>query len=224
MRFNKIQVLASMMETGMVPVFYHKDIEVAKNVVKACYEGGVHAFEFTNRGDFAFEVFAELVKWAEKQCPDMILGIGSVVDASTASLYLQLGANFVVSPILNPDIFKVCNRRCVPYVPGCGSVSEIGMAQELGADMVKVFPASNVGGPSFVKNVKAPMPWTNIMVTGGVEPTDENLKVWFKAGVSCVGMGSNLFPKEVVANQKWNIITELCKSSFAFIEKARESV
>jgi 2-dehydro-3-deoxyphosphogluconate aldolase/(4S)-4-hydroxy-2-oxoglutarate aldolase len=213
-----------MMETGMVPVFYHKDIEVAKNVVKACYEGGVRAFEFTNRGDFAFEVFAELVKWAAKQCPDMILGIGSVVDASTASLYLQLGANFVVSPILNPDIFKVCNRRCVPYVPGCGSVSEIGMAQELGADMVKVFPASNVGGPSFVKNVKAPMPWTNIMVTGGVEPTDENLKVWFKAGVSCVGMGSNLFPKEVVANQEWNIITGLCKSSFACIEKARESL
>ncbi len=221
MRFNKIQVLASMMETGMVPVFYHKDIEVAKNVVKACYEGGVRAFEFTNRGDFAFEVFAELVKWSAKQCPDMILGIGSVVDAGTASLYLQLGANFVVSPILNPDIFKVCNRRCVPYVPGCGSVSEIGMAQELGADVVKVFPASSVGGPSFVKNVKAPMPWTNIMVTGGVEPTDENLMAWFKAGVACVGMGSNLFPKEVVANQEWNIITELCRSSFASIEKAR---
>jgi 2-dehydro-3-deoxyphosphogluconate aldolase/(4S)-4-hydroxy-2-oxoglutarate aldolase len=211
-----------MMETGMVPVFYHKDIEVAKNVVKACYEGGVRAFEFTNRGDFAFEVFAELVKWSAKQCPEMILGIGSVVDAGTASLYLQLGANFVVSPILNPDIFKVCNRRCVPYVPGCGSVSEIGMAQELGADVVKVFPASSVGGPSFVKNVKAPMPWTNIMVTGGVEPTDENLMAWFKAGVACVGMGSNLFPKEVVANQEWNIITELCKSSFASIEKARK--
>ena len=224
MRFNKIQVLASMMETGMVPVFYHKDIEVAKNVVKACYEGGVRAFEFTNRGDFAFEVFAELVKWSAKQCPDMILGIGSVVDAGTASLYLQLGANFVVSPILNPDIFKVCNRRCVPYVPGCGSVSEIGMAQELGADVVKVFPASSVGGPSFVKNVKAPMPWTNIMVTGGVEPTDENLMAWFKAGVACVGMGSNLFPKEVVANQEWNIITELCRSSFASIEKARKLI
>ncbi len=224
MQFNKIQVLTSMMETGMVPVFYHKDIEVAKNVVKACYEGGVRTFEFTNRGDFAFEVFAELVKWSAKQCPDMILGIGSVVDAGTASLYLQLGANFVVSPILNPDIFKVCNRRCVPYVPGCGSVSEIGMAQELGADVVKVFPASSVGGPSFVKNVKAPMPWTNIMVTGGVEPTDENLMAWFKAGVACVGMGSNLFPKEVVANQEWNIITELCKSSFASIEKAKKSL
>ncbi len=224
MQFNKIQVLTAMMETGMVPVFYHKDIEVAKNVVKACYEGGVRAFEFTNRGDFAFEVFAELVKWSAKQCPDMILGIGSVVDAGTASLYLQLGANFVVSPILNPDIFKVCNRRCVPYVPGCGSVSEIGMAQELGADVVKVFPASSVGGPSFVKNVKAPMPWTNIMVTGGVEPTDENLMAWFKAGVACVGMGSNLFPKEVVANQEWNIITELCKSSFVSIEKAKKSL
>lgn len=224
MQFNKIQVLTAMIETGMVPVFYHKDVEVAKNVVKACYEGGVRAFEFTNRGDFAFEVFSELVKWSAKHCPDMILGIGSVVDAGTASLYLQLGANFVVSPVLNPDIFKVCNRRCVPYVPGCGSVSEIGLAQELGADVVKVFPASSMGGPSFVKNVKAPMPWTNIMVTGGVEPTDENLRAWFKAGVACVGMGSNLFPKEVVSNQEWNIITELCKSSFASIEKAKKIV
>lgn len=210
-----------MAETGMVPVFYHADLEVAKQVVKACYLGGVRAFEFTNRGDFAHEIFGELNKWAAKECPEMILGIGSIVDAGTASLFLQLGASFVVGPLLNPDIFKVCNRRQVAYIPGCGSVSEIGYAQELGAEVVKVFPAGNVGGPSFVKNVKAPMPWASIMVTGGVEPTEENLTKWFDAGVTCVGMGSNLFPKDVIAIKDWGKITQMCKDALAIIEKAK---
>lgn len=210
-----------MAETGMVPVFYHADLEVAKQVVKACYLGGVRAFEFTNRGDFAHEIFGELNKWAAKECPEMILGIGSIVDAGTASLFLQLGASFVVGPLLNPDIFKVCNRRQVAYIPGCGSVSEIGYAQELGAEVVKVFPAGNVGGPSFVKNVKAPMPWASIMVTGGVEPTEENLTKWFDAGVTCVGMGSNLFPKDVLAAKDWGKITQMCKDALAIIDKAK---
>lgn len=210
-----------MAETGMVPVFYHSDLETSKQVLKACYLGGVRAFEFTNRGDFAHETFGELNKWAAKECPEMILGIGSVVDAGTASLFLQLGANFVVGPLLNPDIFKVCNRRQVAYIPGCGSVSEVGYAQELGAEVVKVFPAGNVGGPSFVKNVKAPMPWSSIMVTGGVEPTEENLTKWFEAGVTCVGMGSNLFPKDVIAVKDWDRITQMCKDAMAIIAKAK---
>lgn len=209
-----------MAETGMVPVFYHADLDVAKQVVKACYLGGVRAFEFTNRGDFAHEIFGELNKWAAKECPEMILGIGSIVDAGTASLYLQLGASFVVGPLLNPDIFKVCNRRQVPYIPGCGSVSEIGLAQELGAEVVKVFPG-DVMGPAFVKGVKAPMPWTNIMVTGGVTPAEENLTKWFNAGVTCVGMGSNLFPKDVLAAKDWGKITQMCKEALAIIEKAK---
>jgi 2-dehydro-3-deoxyphosphogluconate aldolase/(4S)-4-hydroxy-2-oxoglutarate aldolase len=220
-RFSRIKACQIMAETGMVPVFYHADLEVAKQVVKACYLGGVRAFEFTNRGDFAHEIFGELNKWAAKECPEMVLGIGSIVDSGTASLFLQLGANFVVGPLLNPDIFKVCNRRQVAYIPGCGSVSEIGYAQELGAEVVKVFPAGNVGGPSFVKNVKAPMPWTNIMVTGGVEPTEENLTKWFDAGVTCVGMGSNLFPKDVLAAKDWGKITQMCKEALAIIEKAK---
>lgn len=211
-----------MAETGMVPVFYHSDLEVSKQVLKACYLGGVRAFEFTNRGDYAHEIFGELNKWAAKECPDMILGIGSIVDPGTASLFLQLGANFVVGPLLNPEIFKVCNRRQVAYIPGCGSVSEIGYAQELGAEVVKVFPAGNVGGPSFVKNVKAPMPWSSIMVTGGVEPTEENLTKWIDAGVTCVGMGSNLFPKDVIAAKEWDKITQLCKDALAIIEKVRQ--
>ena len=220
-KFSKWQVLQVMSETGMVPVFYHKDVEVAKQVLKACYAGGVRAFEFTNRGDFAQEVFADLVKYAARECPEMILGVGSVVDPATAALYIQLGANFVVGPLWNPEIAKVCNRRLIPYTPGCGSVSEIGFAQEAGCDLCKVFPAGNVGGPAFVKNVKAPMPWSMLMVTGGVEPTEENLTAWVKAGVTCVGMGSNLFPKEVIAAGEWDKITELSKNALSYIKKAR---
>ncbi len=221
-RFSKIETLAAMSATGMVPVFYNKDLEVAKQVVKACYMGGVRAFEFTNRGDFAQEVFGELVKYAAVECPEMILGIGSIVDPATAALYIQLGANFIVGPLFNPEIAKVCNRRLIPYTPGCGSVSEIGFAQELGCDLCKVFPAGNVGGPSFVKNVKAPMPWSMLMVTGGVEPTEENLTAWIKAGVTCVGMGSNLFPADVIKAENWDAISDKCKESLGFIAKARK--
>lgn len=221
-KFSKLQVLNAVAATGMVPVFYNKDIEIAKKVVKACYEGGVRTFEFTNRGDFAHEVFAELVKFAAKECPEMMLGVGTIVDAGTASLYIQLGANFVVGPLFNPDVAKVCNRRLVAYMPGCGSVSEIGFAQEAGCDLCKVFPAGNVGGPSFVKNVMAPMPWSMLMVTGAVEPTEENLSGWMKAGVTAVGMGSMLFPKDVIASENWDSITELCKEALAIIAKYRK--
>ena len=220
-RFNKMQVLDAIVSTGMVPVYYNKDVEIAKQVVKACYEGGVRAFEFTNRGDFAHEVFAELIKFATKECPELVLGVGSIVDAGTASLYLQLGANFVVGPLFNPEIAKVCNRRLVPYTPGCGSVSEIGFAQEVGCDLCKIFPAGNVGGPSFVKNIKAPMPWSMIMATGAVEPTEENQSACSKAGVTCVGMGSKLFPKEMIAAGNWEAISTLCRDALATIKKYR---
>lgn len=221
MRFSKIQTIQAIENTGIVPVFYHKDLETAKQVVKACYLGGIRAFEFTNRGDFAHEVFGELNKWAAQECPEMIMGVGSIVDAGTAALYLQLGANFVVGPLLNPDVFKVCNRRQVPYMPGCGSVSEVGYAQELGADVVKVFPG-DVLGAAFVKGIKAPMPWTKIMVTGGVAPTKDNLSSWFSAGVTIVGMGSNLFPKEVLEKEEWSKITALCENALEIVKQVRK--
>ncbi|MBQ9591923.1 MAG: bifunctional 4-hydroxy-2-oxoglutarate aldolase/2-dehydro-3-deoxy-phosphogluconate aldolase [Paludibacteraceae bacterium] len=219
-RFSKMQVMCAAKETGIVPVFYHGNLEIAKEVVKACYEGGIRVFEFTNRGDFAHEVFGELVKFAAKECPDLILGVGSVVDPGTAAMYLQLGANFIVGPLFNPEIAPVCNRRLVPYMPGCGTVSEVGKAQELGCDVTKVFPG-DVLGPKFVKGLRAPMPWSNIMVTGGVKPEEENLKGWFDAGVTCVGMGSNLFPKDVIAAKEWGKITELCKDALAIAKKVR---
>ena len=171
-KFDKFQVMAKIAEAPMVPVFYNKDVEVCKNVIKACYEGGVRAFEFTNRGDFAHEVFGELSKWVLTACPELALGIGSVVDAPTASLYIQLGANFVV-------------------------------------------------GPNLIKGLMAPMPWSKIMVTGGVAPEEENLTKWFKAGVFCVGMGSKLFPSDKVKAGDWQYVTDKCREALGYCAKAR---
>ena len=219
-RFDKLTVLNKIYSTGVVPVFYNGDVEIAKQVVKACYDGGIRAFEFTNRGDFAHEVFAEVVKFAAKECPELAVGVGSIVDAPTASLYIQLGACFVVGPLFNPDVAKVCNRRLIPYTPGCGSISEVGMAQEAGCDLCKVFPG-DVLGPKFVKGLKAPMPWSKIMVTGGVEPTEANLTSWFKAGATCVGMGSCLFPKELIESKSWEKISTICADAIAITAAAR---
>ena len=221
-RFDKIAVLNKMAQAPMVPVFYHSDAVTACNVVKACYDGGVRVFEFTNRGDFAHEVFTEVVKFAAKECPEMAVGVGSVVDPATAALFIQCGACFVVGPLFNPAVSVVCNRRSVPYVPGCGTVSEVGAAQETGCDVCKVFPG-DVLGPKFAKGLLAPMPWSKLMVTGGVEPTEENLTAWFKAGVFCVGMGSKLFPKDKVAQADWQYITEKCKFSLAIISDLSKS-
>jgi 2-dehydro-3-deoxyphosphogluconate aldolase / (4S)-4-hydroxy-2-oxoglutarate aldolase len=218
-RFTRIEVALKMKETGMIPVFYNADAEVCKRVVKACYDGGVRLFEFTNRGDFATLLFAELNKWAQQECPEMIMGVGSVIDEGTAAMYIALGANFIVSPLVDEATARVCNKRKIAWSPGCGTVTEIGRAHELGAEVIKIFPGSEVGGPGFVKAVKGPMPWTSIMPTGGVSPTEENLKEWFEAGVTCVGMGSKLFPKEVLANENYSYITQKCELALKIIKK-----
>ena len=217
-KFDKIAVMQKMAATRMVPVFYHADAEVTRQVVRACYTGGVRAFEFTNRGDMAHEVFSDVIKFVRRECPELAIGVGSVVDAPTAALYMQMGADFVVGPLLNEEVARVCNRRCVPYTPGCGTVSEVGRAQELGCDLIKVFPG-DVLGPKFVKGIMAPMPWTRLMVTGGVEPTEENLQAWRKAGVFCVGMGSKLFPKERVAANDWDFVSEQCRKSIEILNQ-----
>ena len=221
-RFSRIDVALKMKETGIVPVFYNKDLEVCKQVVNACYKGGVRVFEFTNRGDYAHEIFRDLNKYAEENCPEMIMGVGSVVDAATTALYLQLGSNFIVSPVMNPEMAKVCNRRKVAWSPGCGSVSEISQAEELGAEVVKIFPGSQVGGPGFVKAIKGPFPWTSIMPTGGVSPTEENLKGWFEAGVHCVGMGSQLITKDILANSDYDVLESRVKEAIEIANRFKK--
>lgn len=201
-QFSRLEVAQTMKETGLVPLFYHEDPSVGKQVVRACYEGGARLLEFTSRGDFAHEVFAELVKYAVRELPGMILGVGSVTDAASASTYMSLGANFIVTPVLREDIAKICNRRKVLWSPGCGSLTEIARAEELGCEIVKLFPGE-IYGPGFVKAVKGPQPWTSIMPTGGVSPTEESLRSWFEAGVTCVGLGSQLIKKG--ANGKYDL-------------------
>lgn len=220
-RFTRIEVALEMGRQGVIPVFYHADVELCKEVLKASYAAGIRVFEFTNRGDFAHEVFGTLNRWAATELPELMLGVGSVVDAPTAALYIQLGAAFVVSPLLNEEMALVCNRRKILWAPGCGSLSEIGRAEELGAEIVKIFPGSSVGGPEFVKAVKGPCPWSSIMPTGGVEPTEESLGAWFKAGVTCVGMGSNLFPKKLIEAGDWAAITETIDRVRAIVAAVR---
>jgi len=210
-----------MIETGMVPVFYHADIEVARQVAAACAAGGCPLLEFTNRGDHAWEVFNELERYCAREVPELILGVGSIVDPGTASLYINCGANFVIGPSLNPEVARACNRRKIPYSPGCGTVSEISQAEELGCEIVKVFPAAEVGGPSFVKAVKGPCPWVSIMPTGGVDTTEESLKLWFDAGVSCVGLGSSLITSDLLKAKDYAGLASKVRATRDLIDKLR---
>ncbi len=219
-RFSRIQVALTMERTGLVPLFYHPNIDISKQVLKACYEGGARILEFTNRGDYAHEVFRELNLFAAKELPEMILGVGSVTDAGAASLYMQLGANFVVTPVLREDIAIVCNRRKVLWAAGCATLTEVAKAEELGAEIVKMFPGGLLG-PPFVKAVKGPCPWTSIMPTGGVAPTVDNLTAWFEAGVTCVGMGSKLITKAILQEKNYADLKEKVRYTLELIENIR---
>jgi 2-dehydro-3-deoxyphosphogluconate aldolase/(4S)-4-hydroxy-2-oxoglutarate aldolase len=210
-----------MIGTGLVPVFYHGDVKAATSVARACAEGGARLLEFTNRGDFALEVFAQLEKFCRAELPALILGVGSVIDAPTASSYVACGANFVVGPVLNPEVARACNRRKIAYLPGCGSASEISTAEELGCEIVKIFPGMQVGGPAFVKAMLGPCPWTRIMPTGGVSPTEESLRAWFGAGIACAGIGSELISKELVKAGDFDTLRERVRAALAIIAQIR---
>ena len=220
-QFTRIEVASIMKEQGMVPLFYHADIDLGKNILKACYDGGARLLEFTARGDFAHEVFLELNKYAIKELPGMVMGVGSITDAAAASLFMQMGANFIVTPSLREDIAQVCNRRKVLWSPGCGTLTEINNAEELGCEIVKLFPGATYG-PGFVKAIKGPQPWTSVMPTGGVSTEESNLKSWFDAGVTCVGMGSKLISKEVIETRDYAGLEKTVRETLVLIQKLKK--
>ena len=220
-QYDRMAVLNAIYDTGIVPVFYNKDPETTINIVEACAKGGARCAEFTNRGNLAYHVFTETVRHVMANDTDIIMGVGSICDAPTAALYIANGANFVVGPLLNEEVARLCNRRKIAYSPGCGSVSEIGQAEELGVEIVKVFPGSEVGGPAFVKSVLGPCPWTRIMPTGGVDATRESLEGWFKAGVAAVGAGSKLITKELVEAGDWDGLAENVRQSVEWVKEIR---
>lgn len=223
-RFSRMEVALRMAQDGIIPVFYHPDPEICFEVIRACFNGGLRVFEFTNRGDFAHDVFSVINKRLKEELPEVILGAGSVIDGATASLYIQLGSNFIVSPVLKEDMAVVCNRRKILWSPGCGSLTEISKAEELGAEIVKIFPGSQVGGPGFVKAIKGPMPWSSIMPTGGVEPTYESLFAWFGAGATCVGMGSQLISSDLIKNKDFARLEEKTKEVVEILHKIRNAI
>ena len=220
-KYDRMAVLNAIFDTGVIPVFYHKDAGTTINIIKACAAGGARVVEFTNRGDMAHQVFAEAMRHVIDNDIDVILGVGSIADAPTAALYIANGANFVVGPLLNPEVARLCNRRKIPYSPGCGSVTEIAQAEELGVEIVKVFPGSEVGGPAFVKSVLGPCPWTRIMPTGGVDATRQSLEAWFKSGVACVGAGSKLITKELVDAGDFDGLTQKVAQTVDWIREIR---
>lgn len=220
-RFSRLDVLSAMIETGLVPVFYTDNADTGKRIIDACVLGGARVIEFTNRGDLAYRVFSELTVHTIREQPQAILGVGSVLDEATAALYVNSGANFVVGPILNPGVARMCNRRKVAYAPGCATPSEISQAEEFGVEIVKIFPGGQVGGPAFVKAVLGPMPWTRIMPTGGVEPTRESIEAWIRAGTACLGIGSKLVSRELVAGEDWLALTERVAHCLQWIQEAR---
>ena len=221
-RFSRLEVLNKIIEIGLVPVFYHSDVETAAKIVAACAAGGATLVEFTNRGDLAYRVFSDLVAHFAIEAPEVILGVGSVIDPGTAALYISSGANFVVGPVLNPEVARVCNRCKIAYSPGCGSASEISAAEELGVEICKIFPGAQVGGPAFVKAVLGPCPWTRLMPTGGVDATEESIRAWFEAGVACVGIGSKLITRELVAAGDFEAITEKVQQVIGWIKQVRD--
>jgi 2-dehydro-3-deoxyphosphogluconate aldolase/(4S)-4-hydroxy-2-oxoglutarate aldolase len=220
-RFPRLEVLNRLVEVGLVPVFYHGDLEVASQVLAACAAGGVTVFEFTNRGDHAIDVFQALERRAAERTPGLILGAGSIADEATAALFAAHGANFIVGPSFNERVARFCNRRKIAYIPGCATATEIATAEAAGAEIVKLFPCELVGGPEFVKALLGPCPWTRIMATGLREVTKAGLAAWFKAGIAAAGIGRELLKKEFIEAGDYAAITRRAAEIRQWIQEAR---
>lgn len=221
LRHSRLEVLNEILALGLLPIFNTPDVETAVRIVSACRAGGCRVVEFTNRGNHATRVFAALAQQVAESDPAVILGVGTILDAPSAAMFIAAGAAFVVGPTLNPEVARLCNRRKVAYIPGCGSVSEISQAEELGVEIVKLFPAGALGGPGFVRAVLGPCPWTRLMPTGGVDASEASIRAWFEAGAACVGMGSGLITKEALAAGDFDAISENVARVLGWIARAR---
>ncbi len=213
-------VIYRMENTGLIPVFYHPDSETCKSILNTAYKSGIQVFEFTNRGPNALEIFRELVDFS-KDFKSFHLGIGTIFSIEEAEKFIKAGAEFVVSPALLPELGKYCSENNSIWIPGCGSITEIYRAHELGAPVVKIFPG-NVLGSGFVKAAKAVMPEVRMMPTGGVKPSIDSLSSWFQAGVSCVGMGSQLIPKAIIEQKAFAELEALFTDTLVMIKAIRE--
>jgi 2-dehydro-3-deoxyphosphogluconate aldolase/(4S)-4-hydroxy-2-oxoglutarate aldolase len=219
MGFSNEQIVTRMKELGLVPLFTHDDINTAQQVIEAAYRGGVRVFEFTNRKKNSFEVFQAMLAYCKK-FPDLMLGIGTVMDGPTTKKFIDAGAHFIISPILKLEMAEVCRAHDILWMPGCATLTEIVTAKEHGAQVIKVFPGS-VLGPNFVSSIMPVVPDLQLMITGGVEPNEKNLGAWFKAGAMSVGMGSQLFTKEILEKKDWKALEKSVSDILHIIRSLR---
>ena len=220
-RFMRLEVIDTLLDTGLVPLFYNADVDTSIELASACSRGGARVIEFTNRGELAYPVFTELVRHFTKADPNIILGVGSIVDAPTAALYLAAGANFIVGPSFNAEIAKLCNRRKILYMSGCATETEISTAEESGAEICKIFPGETVGGPAFIKGVMAPCPWHRLMPTGGVDASEASIGEWIQSGAVAVGMGSKLITAQAVKDKVYDGIAARTAQCLNWVQMAR---
>lgn len=220
-RFMRLDVINTVLDIGVLPLFYNGEVETAVELAAACARGGARVIEFTNRGEMAYPVFTELVRHFAKADPAMILGVGSIIDAPTAALFLAAGANFIVGPNFNPEIARLCNRRKVLYLPGCATENEIATAEEHGAEICKIFPGESAGGPAFVKAVMAPCPWHRLLPTGGVDASEASIGEWIQAGVAAVGLGSKLVSPQAVKDKDYDGIAAKTAQCVGWVHAAR---
>ena len=218
---TRLDVYNAIADIGAVPVFHVSDVDDSIAIARACVSGGMRVVEFTNRGDRAHGVFNAMDKAVGSEAPEAILGAGTVLDPATAALYVNSGARLIVGPNTNSEVARLCNRRKVAYIPGCGTASEISYAEELGCEIVKLFPAQASGGPGFVKDLLGPMPWSSIMPTGGIGVGRETLQEWFDAGVIAVGLGSSLITSDIVTRRAWDELERRCRDVVSSIREIR---
>lgn len=209
-----------MKEARIVPLFTHDNPEDAQQVLEAAYEGGIRVFEFTNRRANSFEVFQHLLKVSGKY-PDLMLGIGTVMDGLTTKKFIDAGADFVISPIMKIEMARVCTEHEVSWLPGCATLTEIVTARDNGAEIIKLFPGS-VLGPAFVSAIMPVVPGLQLMITGGVEPNEKSISSWFKAGATCLGMGSQLFTKEILEQKNWPLLKQRIHEALTLAREARK--
>ena len=220
-RFDRLKVYNTIFEEGMIPLFFNKDKKVAKEITNALVKGGSKLLEFTNRGEGALDVFTYLTGNAPEFFPSLIIGAGTIIDAPTAALFIANGADFIIGPSFDEEVARLCNKRRIPYIPGAATINEIIKAEEFGVELIKIFPGETVGGPKFIEALKGPCPRTKVMPTGGVTADEENIKAWFKSGVSCIGMGSQLVSKKFVFEKNYSLITDSTKKVLDLIKSLR---
>jgi 2-dehydro-3-deoxyphosphogluconate aldolase/(4S)-4-hydroxy-2-oxoglutarate aldolase len=217
---KQINIIDQIKIDGVLPLFFNSDIDTCKSVLQYIYDSGIRCLEFTNRGEAALDNFTHLVEYRNQNCPDLLLGIGTIKNIETAKRFITIGADFIVSPGLVPEVVSYCTTNHIVCIPGCMTPSEIMLASSCGATMIKLFPG-NVLGPGFMQAVKEVFPELSFMPTGGVDLDPVNIKKWIDAGVIALGMGSKLISKEIIQNQNWQLLKDNITLIKDYIKQAR---